>query len=179
MASNITSNWLTTPTGASDAGQGDDAIVDVKSTFHARIGREHREIVTDASPQGDHGVHLAGSAVIYVQASAPTLRPDGVTPLSALDHGRLWIDTDGDVLYYWKWDVDSGAWTPVTAGASVKVAYVDSSAPTTPAPAEGMLWYDTTDNVLKVYTSDAWVVVSGKIPRSLPAAPVDGDIWIV
>lgn len=111
--SDMTSAWLASPSDSASVGAGNEAIQDVKETFHTRISREHHESLTEVSPQTKHGVHKAGSAVSFAQAAAPTLRPDGVTTLNADDHGRLWIDTDTGVMYFWKWDsgTSSGAWT--------------------------------------------------------------------
>jgi hypothetical protein len=47
----------------------------------------------------NHGHHKMGSAVVYYQATAPTLRPDNVTPLDVNDNGRLWIRTTDFRLY--------------------------------------------------------------------------------
>jgi hypothetical protein len=46
-------------------------------------------------------LHKAGSGRVYYQSPAPTLRPDGVTALSAADAGRLWVDSDLMTLYLW------------------------------------------------------------------------------
>lgn len=72
-----------------------------------RLGKEH----TAPAAAGVGGEHTAGSAKAYHQASAPTLRPDGATSLDSTDAGRLWIDSDDDVLYKW----NGTAWEAVVA----------------------------------------------------------------
>lgn len=114
MSSNITSAWLASPANSANVGAGNEEMQDIKDTFRVRIAREHELSLTEASPQTLHGAHKPGSAVPYVQSSAPTLRPDGVTALGEDDHGRLWIDTDTLKIYFWNWSGSSGAWTEVS-----------------------------------------------------------------
>ncbi len=44
------------------------------------------------------GIDLA-EAHPYFQASEPTKKPDGSTDLDVDDHGRLWIDSDDNIIY--------------------------------------------------------------------------------
>lgn len=70
-------------------------IKSLRQGTNVRASKEH--VAYDASSVG--GEHKAGSAKCYYQAAAPTMRPDGVTNLSAADYGRLWIDSDDGSLY--------------------------------------------------------------------------------
>jgi hypothetical protein len=95
------------PSGAADPGEGDDRIRETRLEIDLRATQEHDW--HDTASTGT-AIHKAGSARIYYQAAAPTLRPDGVTVLGASDTGRLWIDSDDENLHYWdgtQWlDVD-------------------------------------------------------------------------
>lgn len=61
-------------------------ITSLRGAVRTRLLKEHEEPAA-ASVGGEH---LQGSAKVYVDASAPTLRPDGTTALDADDEGRLW-----------------------------------------------------------------------------------------
>jgi len=76
---------------------GDDEIRDLRVGTRLRIEKEH--IAPAGSSAG--GEHKAGSAVAYYQSSAPTTKPDGSTSLDSDDNGRLWIDSDDQVLYHY------------------------------------------------------------------------------
>jgi hypothetical protein len=54
--------------------------------------------------------------------------------------------------------------------------FYNSSAPT--APLAGQLWYDSTNNLLKVYNGTIWKPISSSASgSSQPASPVIGDLW--
>ena len=54
--------------------------------------------------------------------------------------------------------------------------FYNSSAPT--APLAGQLWYDSTNNLLKVYNGSIWKPISSSASgSSQPASPVTGDLW--
>ena len=54
--------------------------------------------------------------------------------------------------------------------------FYNSSAPT--APLAGQLWYDSTNNLLKVYNGTIWKPISSSASgTSQPASPVIGDLW--
>jgi hypothetical protein len=54
--------------------------------------------------------------------------------------------------------------------------FYNSSAPT--APLAGQLWYDSTNNLLKVYNGTIWKPISSSASGSTqPASPVIGDLW--
>jgi hypothetical protein len=54
--------------------------------------------------------------------------------------------------------------------------FYNSSAPN--APLAGQLWYDSTNNLLKVYNGSIWKPISSSASgSSQPASPVTGDLW--
>ena len=54
--------------------------------------------------------------------------------------------------------------------------FYNSTAPT--APLAGQLWYDSTNNLLKVYNGSIWKPISSSASgTSQPASPVIGDLW--
>jgi hypothetical protein len=54
--------------------------------------------------------------------------------------------------------------------------FYNSSAPT--APLAGQLWYDSTNNLLKVYNGSIWKPISSSASgSSQPSSPVTGDLW--
>ena len=57
----------------------------------------------------------------YFQASAPTKKPDGSTVLDVDDNGRLWVDSDDNVVYILT-DYSGPTWTAQTAASSIAAA---------------------------------------------------------
>lgn len=91
------------PRDTSSPKAGDDAIRSTRKEVYERAGNEH---TNDGDSESDGGRlkdwnHKQGSAKVFYQSSAPTLRPNGSTSLDDDDAGRLWIDTDTDQLYVW------------------------------------------------------------------------------
>src|SRR4051812_21871905 len=90
-------------TGWSEGDPANDALVseypvetrDLRKGLRLRLKKEHTEPATSTAG----GEHKAGSAVTFIGAVAPTLRPDGVTALDTSDQGRLWWN--GSVLKQW------------------------------------------------------------------------------
>lgn len=109
--SDWTAAWNASPTDSDLVGNGDEAIADTRDTIGDRIVKEHFLDMSEVSPQPQQGRHRPGSAVSFAQSSAPTMKPDGSAVLDAIDHGRLWLDTDTNIMYFWKWATSSGAWT--------------------------------------------------------------------
>ena len=99
------SSFETVPAGGSLLLAGDDAIRTFKTATSQRIGREHYGLTTD--PQTWHGIHLAGSAIVYMGSAKPTNRPEagGVALTSGstsnADIGRVFItNTAGGLIPY-------------------------------------------------------------------------------
>lgn len=112
----ITVTWdatfIAAPQGTESRRLGDDRIREFKTAVTERAELEHVWSASEAS--SGHGWHREGSAKTYVDASEPTTRPDGATSLSSGDAGRLWVDSDDDVLYYY----DGSAWTAIGVSSS-------------------------------------------------------------
>ena len=99
MASN--SGWSKgLPSGTSNIALGDNDIRSNNSVLQAAWEDEHYFLDGSA---GSAGVHKAGSARAYVQASAPT---------AVLPSGQIWLDTDTDRLYIAE-AAGTGSWTTV------------------------------------------------------------------
>ncbi len=86
----------------------------LKRDIRERLDEEHSygDIVTT-----DTGVHLEGSARIWVQDAAPTTTPGGL----ALDDGCMWFETDALKLYYynlseaaWVYIIEKGDWASLS-----------------------------------------------------------------
>jgi hypothetical protein len=89
-------NWdENDPLGNLPARDGQVQLRDLRKGVRQRSEKEH---VTFAGA-GAGGEHKAGSAKVYRQTAAPTLRPDGATALDASDEGRIWIDDTGLLKY--------------------------------------------------------------------------------
>lgn len=103
MAITWNSNYELTPLGQDSPTGADDEIRLLKDSISKRMANEHEtfETTNSSGAEGDDFVHKAGSAKVYYQATAPTLRPDGATSLDSEDTGRLWIDSDTNVIYLW------------------------------------------------------------------------------
>lgn len=78
------------PAGGDSPSYGDDEIRNLKEAVRERFEKEHKMDLTSGTAAGD-GAHKQGSTKVYIQATTPTLRPDGITPLSVNDNGRFWI----------------------------------------------------------------------------------------
>ena len=63
-----------------------------------RLEKEHTMNLLSGVVAND-GYHKPGSSKDYYQADAPTLRPDGVTALTADDNGRKWVRSSDKRLY--------------------------------------------------------------------------------
>lgn len=89
-------NWVETLPGDDDiAGNGPVEIRDLRKGVNLRVEKEHVPFA-DGTVGGEH---KQGSAKVYYQSAAPTLRPDGVTALDSTDYGRIWIDSDTGLVY--------------------------------------------------------------------------------
>lgn len=108
MAETVNSAFMAQPAGSEDPSLGDDRIRAFKLAWKERLEKEHYLDLTEAGTQPRQGLHRAGSAVAFYQASAPTER-NGVA-LGATDSGLLWrSSTTGDL-----WVYTGSAWVPAT-----------------------------------------------------------------
>lgn len=105
--------WSTdSPGDHSTVSTGPIEIRDLRAGVGLRVAKEHLA-PADGSVGGEH---LAGSAVVYQDdTTAPTLRPDTVTPLDTDDNGRLWIKTNK--LAWW----NGTAWISIVATSDVRL----------------------------------------------------------
>ena len=89
-------------------------------------------------------LHKAGSGRVYYQASAPTLRPDGVTALSAADAGREWVET----TYLSRRTWSGSAWVATTA--PIGMCYIQFPGGYAPSTIFGGTW----TNISSSYAGD-------------------------
>jgi hypothetical protein len=83
---------------------GNEHFQEMKTNITDRMGLEHRWDPTGTATYGGasgQGWHLEGSAIAYYESAGPSNRPDGSTSFTALDTGRLWIDSDTGFLHYY------------------------------------------------------------------------------
>jgi hypothetical protein len=107
------------PAAATDPALWDDAIRSTRLEFDDRFNQEHiNHDVTGTS----QSVHRPGAPRAYLQATDPTLRPDGTTPFSTLDDiGRLLVNSSTENISYYKTD-------PSADFYDIKVSHADSAA---------------------------------------------------
>lgn len=111
MANSTANDWDESSPANTDARRlGALEIRTLREGIGDRVGKEHEAPATS----GAGGEHKEGSAKVYYEASAPTLRPDGSTSLGANDAGRLWLDSDDMKLRVW----DGNSWEHVAAQAT-------------------------------------------------------------
>jgi len=84
------------PADSDQISSGAQEIRDLRKALRIRLEAEHENMAVSSGG----GEHLEGSAKVYRQAAAPTTRPDG-TALDGDDDGRLWCDSDTEMLYIW------------------------------------------------------------------------------
>lgn len=107
---------------------GPQELRSLRGGVRLRLGKEHAA----PSEGGVGGEHKHGSSKCYYQASAPTLRPDGVTPLDSTDQGRLWVNSTTGVLKVWS----GSSWVDhnVLLGSTIASFEVLSGATPPPLP---------------------------------------------
>lgn len=109
MANTTANDWdEASPAITDPRREGATEISSLRKAVRLRLDKEHVATAT----AGVGGEHKEGSAKVYYEASAPTLRPDGTTSLSTDDAGRLWIDSDDGTLMYW----DGNSWEDIVPG---------------------------------------------------------------
>jgi hypothetical protein len=142
---------------------------------------------------GVGGEHKPGSAVVYVQATAPAYKPDAVTALDSGDMGRVWYDTTTATLrvyiYGTGWQaVSDPALVMLLAGTQTVTGNKTFSGSLT---VTGVSAFTNTMSVTGMatltggFTLGANANCAGKQLTSLvlenrtsePSAPVNGQIW--
>lgn len=100
MAKNISwdTSFNSSPTDGDKVGLGYADIQETREGVQERLSPEH-EFDLSVGTSDRQGLHKAGSAVAFYQASAPTQR-NGVA-LGADDIGIEWCDSDTGLLYFW------------------------------------------------------------------------------
>jgi hypothetical protein len=73
------------PIASDKVGEGYLEIQKTRIAVQERLVKEH-DFATTSGALSAHGQHKKGSAVSYIQADAPTLRPDGTTALNDSDN---------------------------------------------------------------------------------------------
>ena len=119
-------NWGDTfksePPGSQSPALGDDRIRETRGAVEERIENEHYTI-NDGQSNGSAAQdwwHKEGSAKIFYESSAPTVRNvDSSTPLTDDDIGRLWVKTDDtpDTLHVYTGTDDS--WVEIVGATTV------------------------------------------------------------
>lgn len=113
-----------------------------------RMENEHSSYTTKGGTSGGSVaadfLHKAGSGRVYYQASAPTLRPDGVTALSAADAGREWVET----TYLSRRTWSGSAWVATTA--PIGMCYIQFPGAYAPSTIFGGTW----SNISSSYAGD-------------------------
>ena len=115
MATNIDSAFQASPAGGDNPAQGDDKIREFKVAMYERWLKEHNMDLAEGGAQPRQGLHKAGSAVAFYQASAPTQR-NGVA-LATVDAGLLWLDSDTGALNQWSGSV----WVDVAVNTTQQI----------------------------------------------------------
>lgn len=158
------SSFVVSPADSDPINEGAGEIRDTRQAFVERMAKEHTMYTNsgDGTVAAD-GWLRSGAAKVYVQASAPTTRPDGSTALSATDNGRLWADSDNNLLYMYS----HPNWVSLTSGGiqGGAMVYMQSSAPTTrpdgtalSAADDGRVWVETDSGYIYIYsdTDGGW-----------------------
>ena len=93
-AQTVNTTFLALPADGDLSGYGAENIRADKQAWAERLRAEHELDTGISADQARHGLHKQGSAMAYIVMSLPTMRADGVTPLSTdvsktLDDGLL------------------------------------------------------------------------------------------
>jgi microcystin-dependent protein len=133
---------------------------ETKKALDIRIKKEHVAFAADSVG----GEHKAGSAVAYYQAAAPTKKPDAATDLDSDDAGRLFVDSDDNML-----SVYSGsAWAAIGIPVGTVSPFAGSSAPSGWLLCDGSAVSRTTYAKLFAVCSTAYGTGDGSSTFNLP-----------
>lgn len=186
--------WEASPGVSAVAGTGYARMNEDRIATRERMAVEHR---FDFTAQNLHGVHRAGSALVYVGESAPAARPNG-DALTIEDNGRIWIRLSSAMLYVYQNGVTTGfsggPWVPLNgqglqpsvaptfAGLTIKfdtgASYVAADTTTTPGKTIAQVLVDQDLRQSATPTFAGVNAPTYKIRTSAPVTPTAGDIWI-
>ena len=109
-------------------------------------------------------VYEGGSWRVVQSSVVNTISVSSTAP-SSPTNGQLWWDTVGGSLFLYYNDGSSAQWieTSPASGISEPTVTASNSAPTSPSPIEGDVWFNTLENVLYIFTSSNWVEVTANI----------------
>ena len=188
LATTADGSWILNPADSDSPSQGASEIREVKTAYLERLKNEHFTYTgdsTNGAPLLD-GTHREGSAVAYYADAEPTTRPNASTNLSSTDAGRLWIDSDDSILYYYDgsdWKAVGpleGARTVVLANQTTAQAMADGAWTT-------VIFNVEDDDILKEYnaTTGAFVPattgyyhIDGRV-MSAGTTWTAGDRWVL
>jgi hypothetical protein len=182
----ITSAYVAEPPDTENLGLGASRMREDRGALTEVVAEEHN--VDPSDPSTEHGRHLLGSAICYVSETAPTLRPNGVDPLTLDDVGRMWLQPDasntagGYILYvYLLTDDQPGTEDDVYAWKAVGRIdlRLDQDVRTTASPEFAGLHVTggaTFDTALAGSITTA--ITANKIRTTAPTTPAVGDIWM-
>jgi len=186
----ITAGYTGSPNSARLVGEGYLHQQEDRGALVEVIKEEH--YLVPGTSTAEHGRHLAGSAVVFIGATEPTLRPNSSDTLGALDVGRLWLDTTNlatgfvalkvyretaTSTYGWKevfqfkvWNDNPGTFAD---GDKIDVVLADIF--------DQVVKHDSEVTFAKVTAAEFVGPLTGianKIRTTAPTTPAAGDIWI-
>ena len=101
-----------------------------------------------------------------------TFDPAGTPTMSC---NSYWYDTTSTKLYAWNTFDNVCAIGDAPGSWKQTSAIVFGFDPR--ALADGVYWFDTTNNVLMIKASNAWSAVAAAVGHTSPATPLVGDLW--
>lgn len=151
------------PASGDQVSAGPDRFHDTKQQTELRLTTEVN--FGSGYSSNDSGRNRLGSARPFYQNTAPAALISSVVDAagsSALDSGRLWIDTD-DLNRLWVYDLGSTSWKPVTAQAGIYTEAVENTAATYAASAWRTVASVSVTTPTAFTNSAKWqVIVTGK-----------------
>lgn len=169
--------------GIEFANNGDEAIsTRIVGDAHAKIRIDAGGRITwsSGSASGDTNLYrdsanvLKTDDVFYGAGGIVTIATDGA-PTAALSDGAMAVDVTNNVFYF----RSDGEWVQVSNANDAATITISPTAPG--SPEQGELWFDSDDELLKIYNSSSWVNLTGAkrltelADVDLSIAPVDGD----
>jgi hypothetical protein len=173
------------PSGSSSASQYAyivyDISVDQSNSYETfRFAVNQNDVIYVYSSTANISFSAYGLVQYDIKLGAGISSYSATAPINPVD-GMIWVDSDATI-----------------AGSSAKPAYVYSASvtswlpfaaeqyvPYTSSPpgssSNGDLWYDTVNNLLKIYNGSSWVVLNTNVvpySSSAPTSPSTGSLWV-